>query len=551
MGILLANNATSTLTTVVSTSGTTVRIDPADAGKFPAIAAVGDYFMAVLQDDSGIDPVIEIVKVTARSGATMTVQRAQEGTTGRPFPVGASFSLRLTAATMAALIAAAIVQMQEYPGVLRVITNLSDIADPFGIPYEEGQYGIFVGTNTMYRFLGGAWTAAFQFPLIQGYIANTQMTPGMITNLLLATDAVDVRAIADAAVTTAKIAEGAVDTTRVGAGAINTANLALKAVEAANIADGAVTGSAILPASIGQAQLAVDSVGAAQIIAGAVGQVEIAAQAVTSAAIALSTIQHLNIDVPDIVNNILKTELGYVGTTQITPGAVTSPKIAAGTIVTSNLAAGEIVANFLAVQTGYVNTAQIVNGAITTALIQNAAITTALIQVGAITTALIQNAAITTALIAEAAINTAAIADLAVGTAKIADLSVNGEKITGNTISADYYAYGASPGSFLPLGVTCPDWGDGRVWIWAEVQTDVGNFNWNGDTSFEPHAAIVVTREGTPIYVRNFTGTLGIYFPDTPGAGGHNYVLEWQTFNMGDTTPHILTAEMFILVMSK
>ena len=504
MGILLANNATSTITTVVSASATTIRIDPADASKFPAIALVGDYFMAVIQDDSGVDPVIEIVKVTARSGALMTVQRAQEGTVGQSFPAGASFSLRLTAATMAALIAASIVQMQQYPGVLRVITNLSDLEDAFGIPYEEGQYGIYTGTNTMYRFVGGAWTVALQFPQIQGYIANTQMTPGMITNLLLAADAVDTSNIVANAVTTEKLAEDAVTGTAIADGAITTIKLALEAV--------------------------------------------------TQAKIALAAVQSVNIDVPEFVDNVLKTEIGYVGATQITSDAVTSPKIAANSIVSTQLVAADIVANFLAVQTGYVNTLQVVNEAITTALIKTGAITTALIQTAAITTALIADAAVTTAKIGDAQIDTAKISDAAITTAKIGDLQVDGYKVVGSTVTAEFHVYQDNPTGDIVLGVTCPDWGDGRTWIYANAIVTGGDNDWDGHQgsgALGNYVSMHVFRDGTEIYQRNFTGTLGLYVPDTPGAGAHTYTLRLSITNPGSNPMYLSFGEMFALVLSK
>jgi hypothetical protein len=100
----LANNAASVLTSSISSAATTLVIALADASKFPTLIGVGDYFIAVLEDDTVNPPVLEIVKVTARTSNTLTVTRAQEGTAAAGFPVGATFSLRLTAGSISSLL---------------------------------------------------------------------------------------------------------------------------------------------------------------------------------------------------------------------------------------------------------------------------------------------------------------------------------------------------------------------------------------------------------------------------------------------------------------
>jgi hypothetical protein len=69
-----------------------------DGAKFPALAA-GDWFYLTLEEVAPAVPAFplrEIVKVTARTGDTMTITRAQEGTTARAWLAGDKVEQRLT-----------------------------------------------------------------------------------------------------------------------------------------------------------------------------------------------------------------------------------------------------------------------------------------------------------------------------------------------------------------------------------------------------------------------------------------------------------------------
>ena len=96
MPIKLANNASGLLATAISASDTGIVLRSGDGAEFPTLGA-GDYFYATLTSTQGTQ---EIVKVTARVGDTMTVVRAQEGTTANGFAVGTRFELRVTAASV-------------------------------------------------------------------------------------------------------------------------------------------------------------------------------------------------------------------------------------------------------------------------------------------------------------------------------------------------------------------------------------------------------------------------------------------------------------------
>lgn len=92
MGVKFKNNAESTLDSAISASDVGLAVAYGDGTLFPA-AGAGDYFYLTIEATDGS---YEVVKVTARSGDSMTIVRAQEGTTGRAFTAGALCELRIT-----------------------------------------------------------------------------------------------------------------------------------------------------------------------------------------------------------------------------------------------------------------------------------------------------------------------------------------------------------------------------------------------------------------------------------------------------------------------
>ena len=98
MTALFKNNAFSTLDGGISDSATSIALSSGDGAKFPAPTGA-EYFYATLIDTSNN---LEIVKCTTRSTDTLTVTRAQEGTTARAYSAGDRIELRLTAAGITA-----------------------------------------------------------------------------------------------------------------------------------------------------------------------------------------------------------------------------------------------------------------------------------------------------------------------------------------------------------------------------------------------------------------------------------------------------------------
>lgn len=97
---LYTNNAASTLAVPMSSLDTSLTLATGDGAKFPSPTGF-DFFLLTLYQKSGASEINhEIVLCTARSGDSLTVVRAQEGTTARSFAIGDPVELRVTAGAM-------------------------------------------------------------------------------------------------------------------------------------------------------------------------------------------------------------------------------------------------------------------------------------------------------------------------------------------------------------------------------------------------------------------------------------------------------------------
>lgn len=94
MTVILKNNAVSTLATAISASDTGIVV--ASGAQFPAPSG-GDYFYATLVSPAGTT---EVVKVTARVSNSMTVVRAQDGSSAASFAAGSLVEMRVNAASI-------------------------------------------------------------------------------------------------------------------------------------------------------------------------------------------------------------------------------------------------------------------------------------------------------------------------------------------------------------------------------------------------------------------------------------------------------------------
>lgn len=99
MTVLFSNNAASKLAAGIDSVATTVTVAAGEGVRFPSPTG-GDWFPVVLQRKANYTD-IEIARCTARSVDTLTIVRAQEGTSALTFVAGDIIDLRLTAAALA------------------------------------------------------------------------------------------------------------------------------------------------------------------------------------------------------------------------------------------------------------------------------------------------------------------------------------------------------------------------------------------------------------------------------------------------------------------
>lgn len=101
MGQLFINNCSSRLTAAINASATSIGVTAGDGARFAAAGTLSttNYLIGTLVKVSGYREVAwEIVKITGRSTDTLTIVRAQEGTTALSFSAGDVIDIRLTAA---------------------------------------------------------------------------------------------------------------------------------------------------------------------------------------------------------------------------------------------------------------------------------------------------------------------------------------------------------------------------------------------------------------------------------------------------------------------
>jgi hypothetical protein len=101
MTVKLKNNAWGFLADAVSASSTQFPLSAGTGAAFPTLSS-GEFFYATVAAANGS---FEIVKATARSVDTLTVVRAQEGTTAIAFNAGSLVELRVTVGNLEAAIA--------------------------------------------------------------------------------------------------------------------------------------------------------------------------------------------------------------------------------------------------------------------------------------------------------------------------------------------------------------------------------------------------------------------------------------------------------------
>ena len=98
MAQLFTNNATGTLSAAITSIATSLTLQTGQGAKFPALSGGNTFTVTLVGLTSTVETSWEIVLVTALTGDTMTIVRAQEGGTALAWPISTVVGLRLTAA---------------------------------------------------------------------------------------------------------------------------------------------------------------------------------------------------------------------------------------------------------------------------------------------------------------------------------------------------------------------------------------------------------------------------------------------------------------------
>lgn len=108
--LLWANNASTTLAVAIGTTSTSIVLAGGTGALFPSPGS-NQYFLGTLSPATPGAQSPEIVRVTARSGDTLTVVRAREGTIAQNWGINTIFQNLITRGTFEA-----VPQMETYPG---------------------------------------------------------------------------------------------------------------------------------------------------------------------------------------------------------------------------------------------------------------------------------------------------------------------------------------------------------------------------------------------------------------------------------------------------
>ena len=169
---LFANNAKTTLASPINATQTTITVAPGTGSLFPNPSS-GQAFKVTLVSATS-STVFEICLCTARSNDTLTVVRAQEGTTGTPFLINDIVGNFDTAEVMTDLVQSVQLQNQYYQyavagGTANALTatlpsTLTTIPDGMYLTVSAGYAN--TGASTLQLTLGSTVLSAY--PIVKG-----------------------------------------------------------------------------------------------------------------------------------------------------------------------------------------------------------------------------------------------------------------------------------------------------------------------------------------------------------------------------------------------
>lgn len=96
MGVLLKNNAASTLLNAIAVDAVELVVAAGEGANFPAVTGT-DYFYVTVTDTTGAQ---EVMKVTGRTSDTLAITRAQDGTAASSFAANSLVEMRINVASV-------------------------------------------------------------------------------------------------------------------------------------------------------------------------------------------------------------------------------------------------------------------------------------------------------------------------------------------------------------------------------------------------------------------------------------------------------------------
>jgi hypothetical protein len=135
--VLFANSAGTTLAAPITNAQTSITVTSGSGALFPSPAA-GQYFSLTLSV-AGTPTTLEVVYCTARTGDTLTVTRAQEGTAALAFNAGDNAQNLLTAGDLATL-----ANINGNSGNVFKVANATTASEAVAL----GQFGVSGGSQT-------------------------------------------------------------------------------------------------------------------------------------------------------------------------------------------------------------------------------------------------------------------------------------------------------------------------------------------------------------------------------------------------------------------
>jgi hypothetical protein len=316
-----ALNSSATTMTVVNASGLLATITPASP-------AGSETFVVVIDPDTALEEIVEVVYPSAPGSNTLTIQRNIDSSTAQAHSAGA-----------------AVRHMAIGRDFRDADSHIRNTTTAHGLTIAN----VISTTDT------GASAKITSGMIINGAIATEDIADSAITSAKIAAASVtsdkivdgtiSTIDIADSAITSGKIATGAVGTTKIDDLSITEAKIAPNAVTTGKIADSAITSAKIADGTIVAGDIANGAITSAKILDGTIATGDIADGAITSAKIADGTI------VAD----------------DLADGAVTSAKILDGTIVNADINAGAAIAKTKLDLGGTITSADLVDGTIVNA----------------------------------------------------------------------------------------------------------------------------------------------------------------------------------------